>query len=86
MGIVSDSMYTRIESDAEYEAALARVETSMDADAGSPQEAELIMLAVLIEQFEREHYPIAPPDPIDAMLFRQDQQRAQTVSAYHGTV
>lgn len=86
MGIVSDSTYTRIESDAEYEAALARVETLMDADAGSPQEAELVMLAILIEQYEREHYPIAPPDPVDAMLFRLDQQRAQTVSVLHDTM
>ncbi len=86
MGIVSDSMYTQLKSDAEYEAALARVEALMDAAAGSPQEADLITLAILIEQYEREHYPIAPPDPVDAMLFRLDQQRAHTVSAHHDTM
>ncbi len=78
MGIVSDSMYTRIESDAEYEAALARVETLMDADAGSPPDVELTMLAMLIERYERQHYPIAPPDPLDAILFRLDQEYSLT--------
>jgi HTH-type transcriptional regulator/antitoxin HigA len=63
-----------IESEAEYEAALARVETLMDAAAGSPQEDELNARAMLVEHYERAHYPIAPPDPLDANLFRLDQQ------------
>ena len=27
----------------------------------------------LIEAWERKHYPIAPPDPIEAIKFRMDQ-------------
>jgi HTH-type transcriptional regulator/antitoxin HigA len=63
-----------IHSEADYEAALARVATLMDAEAGSPQDDELIALAMRVEHYEREHYPIAPPDPMDAILFRLDQQ------------
>jgi HTH-type transcriptional regulator/antitoxin HigA len=63
-----------IESDADDEAALACVGLLMDAAAGSPQEDELNALAMLVEQYERAHYPIAPPDPLDANLFRLDQQ------------
>jgi len=62
-----------IKSEAEYEAVLAYVETLMDAAPGSPEEEELELFALLVEQYEAEHYPIAPPDPIDAILFRMEQ-------------
>lgn len=63
-----------LKTEAEYEAALAYVETLMDAARGSPEEEELSLFALLVEQYEREHYPIDPPDPIDAILFRMDQE------------
>jgi len=46
----------------------------LDAAAGSLQENDLNALVMLVEQYERQHYPIAPPDPLDAILFRLDQQ------------
>ena len=30
-------------------------------------------LPLLVEQYEREHYPIALPDPVEAILFRMEQ-------------
>lgn len=63
-----------LKTEADYEAALAYVETLMDAAPGSPEEEELSLFALLVEQYEREHYPIDPPDPIDAILFRMDQE------------
>jgi HTH-type transcriptional regulator / antitoxin HigA len=63
-----------LKTEADYEAALAYIETLMDAAPGSPEEEELSLFALLVEQYEREHYPIAPPDPIDAILFRMDQE------------
>ena len=63
-----------LKTEAEYEAALAYIETLMDAAPGSPEEEELSLFALLVEQYEREHYPIDPPDPIDAILFRMDQE------------
>jgi HTH-type transcriptional regulator/antitoxin HigA len=64
----------KLKTEADYEAALAYIETLMDAAPGSPAEEELSLFALLVEQYEREHYPIAPPDPIDAILFRMDQE------------
>ncbi len=63
-----------ITTETEYEAALARLETLMDAEPNSPQEEELKLLAVLIEEYELEHYPIPAPDPIEAVKFRMEQQ------------
>ncbi len=63
-----------LKTEADYEAALAYVDTLMDAAPGAPEEEELSLFALLVEQYEREHYPIDPPDPIDAILFRMDQE------------
>ena len=32
------------------------------------------MLATLIDAYEAEHYPMDPPDPIEAIKFRMEQQ------------
>ena len=62
-----------LKTEADYEAALAYVDTLMDAEPGTPEEEELDLFSMLVEQYEREHYPIDPPDPVDAILFRMDQ-------------
>lgn len=41
---------------------------------GSPESEEMEILGLLIEKYEDEHYPIVPPDPIEAIKFRMDQQ------------
>jgi HTH-type transcriptional regulator/antitoxin HigA len=63
-----------IKTEAEYEAALAHVAELMEAGPGSPEEEELELFALLVEQYERENFPIAPPDPVEAILFRMEQE------------
>ncbi|MCY1442324.1 Antitoxin HigA [compost metagenome] len=55
-------------------AAFVRVEQLWGADIGSPEGDELEILALLIEKYEDEHYPMPPSDPIEAIKFRMDQQ------------
>ena len=62
-----------LKTETEYDAALAHVETLMDATPGSPAEAELELFAMLVEQYEAAHYPIDLPDPIEAIKFRMEQ-------------
>lgn len=62
-----------IKNDGMHEKALALVESLMDAEPGSEQEGELELWSLLIEQYEKEHYPISDPDPIEAIHFRMDQ-------------
>ncbi|MFK5924902.1 MAG: transcriptional regulator [Verrucomicrobiota bacterium] len=62
-----------IKSDEEHEAALLYVESLMDAASGSEQEQELELWALLVEEYERERFPIESPDPIEAIKFRMDQ-------------
>ena len=50
----------------EYERALAEVEALWGANMGTPRGDHLDRLATLIEAYESEHYPMDPPDPIEA--------------------
>lgn len=58
----------------DYEAALAEVERLWGARSGTPRGDRLDILATLIEAYEAKHYPMDPPDPIEAILFRMEQQ------------
>lgn len=60
-----------------YDAALSRLSVLMDSDcaAGSNEEAELELLALVIEAYERSKIAPVHPDPIEAILFRMDQQK-----------
>jgi HTH-type transcriptional regulator/antitoxin HigA len=40
---------------------------------GSSKADEIELLSMLTEKFERENYPVEPPDPIEAIKFRMDQ-------------
>ena len=57
----------------DYSNALLRIEALMDALPGTEQGDELDILATLVEAFERSHFPIGSPDPVDAILFRMEQ-------------
>ncbi|MCK4724478.1 MAG: hypothetical protein KAT29_01690 [Anaerolineales bacterium] len=63
-----------IKNEYEYEEALAHLDMLMDASLGSPEEAELELFDVLIENYEEERYPIDLPDPIEAIKFRMEQE------------
>src|SRR5947199_3029245 len=58
----------------DYEAALKEVEGLWGAKAGTPRGDRLDILATLIDVYEAEHYPMDPPDPIEAIRFRMEQQ------------
>jgi HTH-type transcriptional regulator/antitoxin HigA len=62
-----------IKSERDYEQALQRVESLWKSPEGSAESDELDVLATLIEAYEREHYPIDLPDPVEAIKFRLEQ-------------
>ncbi|WP_017302309.1 hypothetical protein [Nodosilinea nodulosa] len=49
-------------SEADYENALERIRTLMDAAPDTPELDELDRLATLVEAYEEQHYPIGLPD------------------------
>ena len=62
-----------VKSERDYERALRRIHQLMDAKPGSKAGDELDVLTVLVEAYEAKHYPICPPNPIEAVKFRMDQ-------------
>jgi len=63
-----------IRDDADLRAAFARLSSIYQAEAGTPEADEMEVLTTLIEVYENKHYPIAPPDPVEAIRFRMEQQ------------
>src|SRR2546427_13114546 len=63
-----------IRTKADYEAALAEVERLWGAKAGTMRGDRLDVLATLIDAYESQHFPMDPPDPIEAIKFRMEQQ------------
>ncbi len=65
-----------IHTKADYKVALKQVSALVDADPkrGTPQADELEILGTLLMAYEAQHYPLALPDPIEAIKFRMEQQ------------
>jgi len=63
-----------IRTEADYEAALSEVERLWGAKSGTSEGDRLDVLATLIDVYESKHYPMDPPDPIEAIRFRMEQQ------------
>jgi HTH-type transcriptional regulator / antitoxin HigA len=63
-----------VRTEADYEAALAEVERLWGTKSGTPKGDRLDVLATLIEVYEGGRYPMDPPDPIEAIKFRMEQQ------------
>lgn len=63
-----------IKTESDYQAALQEIEGLMAAEAGTPEGDRLDVLVTLVEAYERAHYPIDFPDPVEAIKFRMEQQ------------
>ena len=63
-----------IRTEADYESALADVAQLWGAASGTPRGDRLDVLTTLIDAYEVRHHPMDPPDPIEAILFRMEQQ------------
>jgi HTH-type transcriptional regulator/antitoxin HigA len=58
-----------IKTEADYQAALLRVEALLHAQPNTPEGDDLDLLTTLITAYEEQHYPILPPDPVEALVY-----------------
>ena len=58
-----------IRTQRDYKAALAEIERLFDAKPGTPDGDRLEVLATLVEVYEQQHYPMLPPDPVEAIVY-----------------
>ncbi len=69
------SEITQVETEAEYEEALARISELLKADYDSPEGKELDRITDLVIAYEDEHYPMdSDPNPHSMLEFMLDQQ------------
>mgnify|MGYP001212140417 FL=1 len=62
-----------IKNETDYYDSLRRIEELWGAKKDTQQGDELDLLVTLVESYEMKHYPISPPDPVDAIKFRMEQ-------------
>ncbi len=62
-----------IKTEKDYNKAMKRLELIFDSKPGTKEGDELEILGILIDQYERENFPIGLPDPIEAIKFRMEQ-------------
>jgi HTH-type transcriptional regulator/antitoxin HigA len=63
-----------IRSETDYAAAMTEFGTLWGAKTGTEEGDRLDVIATLIDAYEAKHYPMDPPDPIEAISFRMEQQ------------
>lgn len=68
-----------IKTEADYTKALNRLETIFDAKAGTSESDEADVLALLVDEYEKIHFPIATPDPIEAIKIRMEEMQLKQI-------
>ena len=63
-----------IKTEQDYDAALIEIEQLWGAEVDTPEGDKLDILITLLEAYEKQYHPIALPDPVEAILFRMEQE------------
>jgi len=68
-------MVRLIKNEQQYEETLMRVYALLQKDLkpDSKESDELEILSILVKEYENEHYPVAQPNPLEAIRFRLEQ-------------
>jgi len=64
-----------IKTENDYRVALKRMELLFDAQVDTPESDEADILGLLIDEYEKKHYPIEAPDPIEAIKIRMEEMK-----------
>ena len=63
----------------EFQRALKRLETIFDAPIGSANSDEADLLGLMVDEYEKKHYPIEAPDPIEAIKIRMEEMHLKQI-------
>ena len=62
-----------IKTEADYQKALKRLEEIFDAKIRTPESDEADIFGLMIDEYERKHFPIEAPDPVEAIKIRMEE-------------
>ena len=68
-----------IKTEVDYRLALKRLDEIFDAEIGTPESDEADILGLIIDEYEKKHYPIEAPDPIEAIKIRMEEMNLKQV-------
>ncbi len=68
-----------LKTESDYQAALKRLEIIFDAEIGTQESDEADIIGLLIDDYEKKHYPIEAPDPIEAIKIRMEEMQLKQV-------
>lgn len=68
-----------IKTEDDYQQALERLADLFDAKIGTPESDEADVLALLVDEYEKKHYPIESPDPIEAIKIRMEEMHLRQI-------
>jgi HTH-type transcriptional regulator/antitoxin HigA len=63
-----------VRTEAEHDAAVARITQLMGAELGTEPSDELEILVTLVDAYEAKHFPINTPDPVTVIKFQMEQR------------
>jgi len=68
-----------IKTEEDYQTALKRLEVIFDVKVGTQESDEADILGLMIDEYEKRHYPIESPDPIEAIKIRMEELNLKQV-------
>jgi HTH-type transcriptional regulator/antitoxin HigA len=68
-----------LKTEVDYRLALKRLEVIFDAAIGTPESDEADILGLMIDEYEKKHYPIDSPDPIEAIKIRMEEMQLKQI-------
>jgi HTH-type transcriptional regulator/antitoxin HigA len=68
-----------IKTEDDYKMSLKRLEEIFDAAAGTNDSDEADILGLIIDEYEKKHYPIEAPDPIEAIKIRMEEMQLRQI-------
>lgn len=68
-----------IKTEVDYKDALKRLEVIFDAAIGTLESDEADILGLMIDEYEKKHYLIEAPDPIEAIKVRMEEMHLKQV-------
>ena len=68
-----------IKTEKDYQNALKRLDEIFDAPIGTPESDEADILGLLIDEYEKENYPIEAPDPVEAIKIRMEELQLKQI-------
>ncbi|HZK93667.1 MAG TPA: transcriptional regulator [Prolixibacteraceae bacterium] len=68
-----------IKTETDYRLALKRLAEVFDASIGTIESDEADILGLMVDEYEKKHYPIEAPDPIEAIKIRMEEMQLKQV-------